>query len=160
MGGSRAYHLICTDCCDSQRVWRLDMATRTLPLSKRGFTFEVFMWAFTRFTVIAMYGLILVGIIGALNLSEDTGANFGDILYWAFFPNMAENPLGQVWMTILAKLMVIAFVLSACGHGVHGVLEILDDYFTGTGARRWARNFIISYAVVASLIAMYVIWSK
>ena len=118
------------------------------------------MWAFTRFTVIAMYGLILAGIFGALTLSAQTGANFGDILYWAFFPNMAENPLGQVWMTILAKLMVIAFVLSACGHGVHGVLEILDDYFTSHAARRWSRNFIIAYAVVASLIAIYVILTK
>lgn len=136
------------------------MATRTLPLSKRGFNFETTMWIFTRVTVIAMYGLILAGIIGALIMSAKTGANFGDILYWAFFPNMAENPLGQVWMTILAKLMVIAFVLSACGHGVHGVLEILDDYFTSELARRWSRNFIITYAIVASLIAMYVIWTS
>ena len=136
------------------------MAARTLPLKKRGFTFEVFMWAFTRFTVIAMYGLILAGLLGGLIVSAQTGANFGDILYWAFFPNLAENPLGQVWMTILAKLMVIAFVLAACGHGVHGVLEILDDYFTSHLARRWSRNFIIAYAIVASLIAMYVIWTK
>jgi succinate dehydrogenase hydrophobic anchor subunit len=136
------------------------MAVRALPVSKRGFNFETFMWAFTRFTVIAMYGLMLAGLLGALSLSAQTGANFGDILYWAFFPNMAENPLGQVWMTILAKLMVIAFILSACGHGVHGVLEILDDYFTSPFARRWSRNFIIAYAVVASLIAIYVIWTK
>ena len=136
------------------------MATRTLPISKRGLNFEMFMWGFTRFTVIAMYGLILVGLVGALILSARTGANMGDILYWAFFPNIAQNPLGQVWMTILAKLMVIAFVLAACGHGVHGVLEILDDYFTGASARRWARNFIITYAVLASLIAMYVIWTR
>jgi succinate dehydrogenase hydrophobic anchor subunit len=136
------------------------MAARTLPINKRGFNFETFMWAFTRFTVIAMYGLIIVGILGTLVLSLQTGANFGDILYWAFFPNAAENPLGQIWMTILAKLMVIAFVLSACGHGVHGVLEILDDYFTSELARRWSRNFIITYAVIASLIAMYVIWTK
>jgi len=136
------------------------MATRILPISKRGFNFEMFMWAFTRFTVIAMYGLILVGLLGAFSISARTGANFGEILYWAFFPNLAENPLEQVWMTILAKLMVIAFVLSACGHGVHGVLEILDDYFTSPGARRWSRNFIIAYAIVASLIAMYVIWTS
>jgi succinate dehydrogenase hydrophobic anchor subunit len=134
------------------------MATRTLPISKRGFNFEMFMWAFTRFTVIAMYGLILIGLVGALSLSARTGANVGDILYWAFFPNLAQNPLEQVWMTILAKLMVTAFILAACGHGVHGVLEILDDYFASPGARRWSRNFIIAYAIVASLIAIYVIW--
>ena len=136
------------------------MANRTLPVSKRGLNFEMFMWGFTRFTVIAMYGLILAGLLGALSLSASTGANVGDILYWAFFPNLAENPLGQVWMTLLAKLMVIAFVLVACGHGVHGVLEILDDYFTSARARRWSRNFIIIYAIVASLIAVYVIWTQ
>jgi succinate dehydrogenase hydrophobic anchor subunit len=136
------------------------MAARVLPVSKRGFNFETFMWAFTRFTVIAMYGLMLAGLLGAVSLSAQTDANFGDILYWAFFPNMAENPLGQIWMTILAKLMVIAFILSACGHGVHGVLEILDDYFTSPFARRWSRNFIIAYAVIASLIAIYVIWTR
>ena len=134
------------------------MAARTLPLSKRGFTFETVMWAFTRFTVLAIYGLMLAGLIGALSLSAQTGANVGDILYWAFFPNLAENPLGQVWMTILAKLMVIAFVLVVSGHGVHGVLEILDDYFPSPTARRWSRNFIIVYVIVANLIALYVIW--
>ena len=118
------------------------------------------MWVFTRFTVIAIYGLIIVGILGALSLSAQTGANFGDILYWAFFPNLAENPLGQIWMTILAKLMVVAFVLVVSGHGVHGVLEILDDYFTSAFARRWSRNFIITYAIVANLIAIYVIWTS
>ena len=136
------------------------MAARTLPVQKRGLNFEMFMWGFTRFTVIAMYGLIFAGLLGAFYLSAQTVTNVADILYWAFFPNLAENPLGQIWMTILAKLMVIAFVLVACGHGVHGVLEILDDYFTSHSARRWSRNFIILYAIVASLIAMYVIWTR
>jgi succinate dehydrogenase hydrophobic anchor subunit len=135
------------------------MAARTLPLSKRGLNFEMFMWAFTRFTVLAMYGLILAGLVGGLILSARTGANLGNILYWAFFPHLAPNPLEQVWMTILAKLMVIAFVLAACGHGVHGALEILDDYFVSPMSRRWSRNFIILYAILASLIAMYVIWT-
>ena len=135
------------------------MTSRTLPIAKRGFNFETFMWAFTRFTAITMYGFVLAGITGGLMVSSQTGANLGDVFYWAFFPNMAENPLGQIWMTILVKSMVIAFVLTARGHGVHGVLEIWDDYFTSEGARRWARNVVIIYALVASLIAIYVIWT-
>jgi succinate dehydrogenase hydrophobic anchor subunit len=106
-----------------------------------------------------MYGLILAGIIGALIVSAGTGANLGDVFYWAFFPNVADNPLGATWMTWLAKLMVIAFVLAACGHGVHGVLEIWDDYVINEIGRRWARNIVITYAIVASLIAIYVIWT-
>ena len=137
------------------------MATRTLPLSKRGFNFETTMWVFTRFTVLAIYGLILVGLIGALIMSARTGANLADILYWAFFPNLSGNPLGAyIGVTILTKLMITAFVLVVSGHGVHGVLEILDDYFTGAFARRWSRNFIIIYAIVANLIAIYVIWTS
>ena len=137
------------------------MATRTLPLSKRGFNFETVMWMFTRVTVLAIYGLILAGIVGALIMSARTGANLADILYWAFFPNLSENPLGAyIEVTILAKLMVVAFVLVVSGHGVHGVLEILDDYFTSAFARRWSRNFIITYAIIANIIAIYVIWTK
>ena len=130
------------------------MASRTLSIKKRGFSFEVFMWAFTRFTVIAMYGLIIVGILGGLRLSMITGVNFGDIMYWAFFPNMVAVPLGQVWMNITVRLMVIAFVLVVCGHGVHGVLEIWDDYVTSEKARRWARTIVISDAIAASIIAI------
>ena len=135
------------------------MAGRTLPLSKRGFNFETTMWLFTRFTVIAMYGLIILGILGGLMMSAKTGANLADIFYWAFFPNKAGNVIGAyIGATILAKLMVSAFVLVVCGHGVHGVLEILDDYFSAPSVRRWSRNFIISYALVASVVALYVIW--
>jgi succinate dehydrogenase hydrophobic anchor subunit len=137
------------------------MATRTLPIAKRGLNFETFMWMFTRLTVIAMYGLILAGILGALIVSAQTRVSVGAILYWAFFPNHAGNPIGAyVWMTVLAKLMVTAFVLVASGHGVHGVLEILDDYFTGAVARRWFRNVIITYALVANVIAIFVIWTS
>ena len=137
------------------------MATRTLPVAKRGFTFETVMWMFTRLTVLAMYGLMLAGLIGALIMSARSGANLADILYWAFFPNLSGNPLGAyIGITILAKLMVVAFVLVVSGHGVHGVLEILDDYFTGAVARRWSRNFIIAYAVITNLIALYVIWAS
>ena len=137
------------------------MATRTLPLSKRGFNFETIMWLFTRLTVLAIYGLILVGIIGALIMSARMGANLADILYWAFFPNLSGNPLGAyIGVTILAKLMVTAFMLVVSGHGVHGVLEILDDYFTSSSARRWSRNFIIAYAIIANIIALYVIWTS
>ena len=134
-------------------------AKRTLPLSKRGFSFETMMWVFTRLTVLAMYGLILAGILGALIVSAQTHANFGAVLRWAFFPNTTPNPLSaMLWMTVLAKLMVTAFVLVVTGHGVHGVLEILDDYFTGAFARRWFRNIVITYAVVAIAIALYMIW--
>lgn len=134
---------------------------RTLPLSKRGFSFETIMWAFTRLTAFAMYGLILAGFIGALVVSAQTGVNFGDVLRWALLPNTAANPIAHiVWMTILAKLMVIVFMLVVSGHGVHGILEILDDYYSSAIARRWFRNFVIAYALVTNAIVLYVIFTR
>lgn len=131
---------------------------RTLPISKRGFSFETIMWAFTRLTAIAMYGLILAGFIGALIVSAQTGSNLGDVLRWALLPNTAANPIANIlWMTILAKLMVIVFMLVVSGHGVHGILEILDDYYSSPIARRWFRNIVIAYALVANAIVLYVI---
>lgn len=133
--------------------------TRSLPFSKRGFNFETIMWFFTRLTVLAMYGFILAGLTGGLILSARTGANLADVLRWAFFPNLNENPLGAyIWITVLTKLMVVAFILVVSGHGVHGVLEILDDYFTGALARRWFRNGIIAYAIAVNVIAIFEIW--
>jgi succinate dehydrogenase hydrophobic anchor subunit len=134
---------------------------RTLPLSKRGLNFESVMWIFTRLTALGMYVLIIAGLIGALIVSQKTHSNLADILLWAFFPNASPNPLGGlIWITILTKLMVTAFVLVVSGHGVHGILEILDDYFATPFARRWFRNGMIAYALVVNVIAFYVIWKS
>jgi succinate dehydrogenase hydrophobic anchor subunit len=132
---------------------------RSLPLSKRGFSFEVIMWIFTRFSALAMYALILTGLIGALIVSAQLHTNLATILRWAFLPQTAGNTLGAVpWLTVLARLMVTAFLLVLSAHGVHGILVILDDYFTSPLARRWFRNLIIAFFVVANAIAIYVIW--
>jgi len=40
------------------------------------------------------------------------------------------------------------------------VLAILDDYFTGRTARRWFRNLIIVFFVLANAIVIYVIWTN
>ncbi len=59
---------------------------RVLPLTKRGLNFEMFMWLFTRLSALAMYGLILVAIIGALIMGAREQMSFADILRWGFMP--------------------------------------------------------------------------
>ena len=133
--------------------------SRSLPLSKRGFSFETIMWIFTRLTALGMYALMIAGLIGALIVSAQSGSNLGEVLRWAFFPNQAASPFTAMpWVAILAKLLVSVFVLTVCGHGVHGILEILDDYFASAVARRVSRNAIIVFALVAILIAGWAIW--
>jgi succinate dehydrogenase hydrophobic anchor subunit len=133
----------------------------TLSLSKRGFNFEIIMWTFTRLSALAMYALMLAGFVGALIVSAQTGANLADVLRWAFFPNSSVNPLsGMPWVALFAKLMVMAFVLVLSAHGVHGIIEILDDYFTSPFWQRIYRNLIIAFFVVTNAIAIYIIWTS
>jgi len=133
---------------------------RTLSLAKRGLSFEIFMWFFTRLSALAMYALILAGLIGALIVSARVHANFADVLRWAFLPDTAANPLSTMaWAAVLVKLMVTAFVLVLSAHGVHGVLVILDDYFTSSAARRWFRYVVIAFFLVANAIVLYFLWT-
>jgi len=133
---------------------------RTLPLSKRGFNFETLMWFFARFSVLAMYGLMLAGLLGGLVASAQTQMNLADVLRWAFFPNQTGNPLDAMpWVSMLAKLMVMAFIAVVSWHGVHGILVILDDYIADPKAQRWYHNAMIGYALVVNAIAIFVIWT-
>ena len=132
---------------------------QTLSLAKRGFNFEIIMWFYTRLSALAMYALIIVGFIGAFVVSAQTGANLADIFRWAFLPDTVVNPLSAMpWAAVLTRLMVTAFILVLSAHGVHGLLAILDDYFTTPFARRWFRNVIIAFFLIANAVAVYVIW--
>jgi hypothetical protein len=71
------------------------MATkpRTLPLTRRGLNFEMFMWLFTRLSALAIYGLILIAVIGALIMGARNQMSFADILRWGFMPVMGSAAL-------------------------------------------------------------------
>ena len=113
-----------------------DLATkcRNLPLAQRGLNFEMFMWLFTRLSALAMYGFILLGVIGALIMGARTQMNIADIMRWAFMPTgmHVQNtnvPDITLWASPLSKLVASGLLLLAVAHGVHGLVVIADDYF-------------------------------
>jgi succinate dehydrogenase hydrophobic anchor subunit len=133
---------------------------RTLPLQKRGLNFESSMWFLARLSVLAMYGLMLAGILGGLVVSAKTETNLGEVLRWAFFPNQTGNPLNAMpWVSVLAKLMVIAFIAVVSWHGVHGMLVIVDDFISNLKAQSWYHKMMIGYALIVNVIAIYIIWT-
>src|SRR5258706_4051503 len=133
---------------------------RTLSLSKRSLNFEMVMWFSARLSALAIYGWTIAALIGALIVSVQAAANLADVLRWAFSANTAANPLSNMpWISLLTKLMVMAFVLVVSVHGVHGIIEILDDYLTGHFWRHGIRHAAgIILFLVANAIAIYVIW--
>ena len=137
---------------------------RTLPLSKRGMSFETFMWAFTRLTALGMYFFILVGVVGSLVMGALNQMSFIEVLRWALVTNPGHVQFTNVpdiapWASMFWRLVASALFLTASSHGMHGVIVVLDDYFARASQRQWIRILnMLGYFVVAP-IGLYIIWT-
>jgi succinate dehydrogenase hydrophobic anchor subunit len=138
--------------------------TRTLSLSKRGMSFETFMWLFTRLTALGMYAFILVGVVGALVMGAKNQMTFIEVLRWALITNPGHVESTNVpdiapWATLFWRLVASGMFLTASSHGMHGVIVILDDYFSQASQRKWIRILnLIGYFIIAP-IGLYIIWT-
>jgi succinate dehydrogenase hydrophobic anchor subunit len=138
---------------------------RTLPLSKRGLNFEMFMWLFTRLSALGMYALILFAIMGALFMGARNDMNFADVLRWGFMPNNTHVQSTNVpdlapWSTPFWRLTASALLLLAVAHGVHGLVVIADDYIVTPRGRLIVRFISIAMMISMSLIGLYVLWTS
>ncbi len=138
---------------------------RTLPLSKRGLNFEMFMWLFTRLSALGMYALILFAIMGALFMGARNDMNFADVLRWGFMPNNTHVQSTNVpdlapWSTPFWRLTASALLLLAVAHGVHGLVVITDDYIVTARGRLIVRYISIAMMISMSLIGLYVLWTS
>jgi succinate dehydrogenase hydrophobic anchor subunit len=139
--------------------------SRNLSLRQRGLNFEMLMWAFTRFTALAMYGLILFALIGALIMGARMHMNFADVMRWAFMPNVThvqDTNLPDVapWATSFWKVVASLLVLVATAHGVHGLVVIADDYITGPRGRQAVRMLSILFMLFMMFAGIYVLWTS
>jgi succinate dehydrogenase hydrophobic anchor subunit len=139
--------------------------SRNLSLAQRGFNFEMLMWLFTRLSALAMYGLILFGMIGALIMGARTQMNFADIMRWAFTPDLMHVQNTNVpdiarWASPFWKLIGSGLLLIAVAHGVHGLVVIADDYLVTPQARKIVRIISIIFMLMMSVIGAYVIWTS
>lgn len=139
--------------------------SRTLPLSKRGLNFEMFMWLFTRLSALAIYGLILIAIIGALIMGARTQMNLADVLRWGFMPTSTHVQSTDVpdlapWSTPFWRLTGSALLLLAVAHGMHGLVVIADDYIVSSRGRNTVRVLSIIMMISMSLIGLYILWTS
>ncbi len=138
---------------------------RILSLRGRGLNFEMLMWAFTRFTALAMYGLIIFSMVGALIMGARMNVNFADIMRWAFTPNVThvQNstlPDIDAWATAFWKSVATLMILVATSHGVHGLVVVADDYITGARGRRTVRVISVAFMLFMIFAGIYVIWTS
>ncbi len=107
---------------------------------KRGFNFEYIMWLFTRLSALAMYALALTGLIGALIMGARTEMTMADLMRWTFMPNSSHVlntnvPNVDIWATTFWRAMAITFLLFAGSHGIHGLLNVEEDYLENKTVR-------------------------
>jgi succinate dehydrogenase hydrophobic anchor subunit len=141
------------------------MTPRTIPLKKRGLNFEMLMWLFTRLTALAMYALLLTGVIGALIMGARTQMNLADVIRWSFMPNVSHVQNTQLqelepWSTPFWQLTGSALLLVAVAHGMHGLVVIADDYIVKPRGRSIVRFLSILMVLSMSAIGLYVIWTS
>ncbi len=138
---------------------------KSLSLSQRGLNFEMAMWLFTRLSALAMYALILFGLLGALLMGAREQMNFADVMRWAFMPNNThvlntDVPDLAPWSTPFWRLAGSALLLVAAAHGIHGLVVIADDYIAGRRGRLVVRWLSIAFLVLMGGIGIYVIWTS
>ena len=138
--------------------------SRSLPLSKRGLNFEMLMWIFTRLSALAMYGLILFAILGALYMGARYQMNMADVMRWGFMPNSphvvnTDVPEIEPWMTPFWKLTAIVLLLVAVAHGLHGLVVVADDYIVSHRGRQVVRVISILLVLLFFLTGAYIIWT-
>lgn len=143
----------------------MNVKSRTLPLSKRGLNFEMFMWLFTRLSALGMYALILFAIIGALVMGARNQMNLADVMRWGFMPTnthvqSTDVPDLSAWATPFWRFTASALLLLAVAHGVHGLVVIADDYIDTARGRNIVRILSIIMMISMGLIGLYVLWTS
>ena len=141
------------------------MSEKSLPLSKRGFNFEMFMWLITRLTALGMYVLLLVAVIGALIMGARTQMNIADVIRWSFMPNPSHVQSTNVpdlapWSATFWKLVASTFLFIAVSHGTHGLVVIADDYIVSPRGRSTVRFFSIVMVIAMFAMGLYVLWTQ
>jgi succinate dehydrogenase hydrophobic anchor subunit len=133
---------------------------RSAPLG--GFDFDYVMWLFTRLSALAMYLIVIVGVTGALLMSARQNMTVADLMRWAFMPNPnhvvnTNIPDIEVWKTIFWQLMGVLMLFFAGAHGVHGLLNVLEDYISSKRVRMTLRALGLLVWVAITLVGIAVI---
>ena len=138
------------------------MKTKQRPAPLGSFNFDYIMWLFTRLSALAMYLIVIVAVIGALLMSARQNMTIADLMRWAFMPNpnhvaSTNIPDIEIWKTIFWQAMAILMLFFAGAHGLHGLLNVVEDYISSRRVRVSLRVLVLVIWVAISLIGIAVI---
>jgi succinate dehydrogenase hydrophobic anchor subunit len=133
---------------------------RSVPV--RGLNFDFIMWLVTRLTALGMYLVALVGLTAALWMGARQDMNMADLMRWVFManPNHVANtaiPDVEAWKGLFWQVMGILMLLFAGMHGIHGLLNVIEDYLSSSKVRVVVRLVGLLVWGLMTAVGVYVI---
>ena len=128
-----------------------------------GFSFEYFMWIFTRLSGVGMIFLAVVGMIGAFIMGARLQIDLATLMRWSFFPNpnhVVNSNIPDVaigWATAFWQIMQMLIVFFGITHGFNGLRVVVEDYTGQSIWRPFLRGLIFLLWMFMLIVAVYVI---
>jgi len=128
-----------------------------------GFSFEYFMWIFTRLSGVGMIFLAVVGMIGAFIMGARLQMDLATLMRWSFFPNpnhVVNSNIPDVaigWATAFWQIMQMLIVFFGITHGFNGLRVVVEDYTGQSIWRPFLRGLIFLLWMFMLIVAVYVI---
>ena len=128
-----------------------------------GFTFEYFMWIFTRLSGIGMIFLAVLGMAGAFIMGARLQMDLATLMRWTFFPNpnhVVNSNIPDVaigWATAFWQIMQMLIVFFGITHGFNGLRVVVEDYTGQSIWRPFLRGLIFLLWMFMMIVAVYVI---
>jgi succinate dehydrogenase hydrophobic anchor subunit len=104
----------------------------------------------------------IIGVTAALIMGARQDMTVTDLMRWAFMPNPnhvinTAIPDVEAWKGIFWQVMGILMLLFAGSHGIHGLLNVLEDYISRSSVRLVIRLLGLAAWALLSLVGIYVI---
>jgi succinate dehydrogenase hydrophobic anchor subunit len=141
----------------------MQMRTRTI---QPGFTFEYFMWIFTRISGVSLVALGLFGMVGALVLGARTQLDLPTLMRWTFFPNpnhVVNSNIPDVaigWGTAFWQILQILIIFLGVTHAVNGLRVVLEDFIGRSDLRPFLRGVLFLLWLFITITAVFVIFAS
>ena len=128
-----------------------------------GFTFEYFMWIFTRLSGIGMIVLAALGMAGAFIMGARTQMDLATLMRWTFFPNpnhVVNSNIPDVtlgWANAFWQIMQYLIIFFAFTHAANGIRMIAEDYVGHTIWQPFVRALIALLWIGMVIVGIYVV---
>ena len=128
-----------------------------------GFSFEYFMWIFTRISGLAMILLAAMGMIGALLMGARMQMDLPTLMRWTFFTNpnhvvnsaIPDATLG--WANAYWQIMMILILFFGVTHGFNGLRMIIEDYLGQSVSQVLLRGVVFLLWLFFMVMGIFVI---